>query len=62
MTELILKAIAQCRDDILNAIDQQYVDEVTDILNALLTTYQIHNARTNIEMRFTDSSGLWTII
>ncbi len=54
ITEVILKAIEQCRSDILNAIDQQYVGQMTDILNALLNTYQIHNARTDLEMRFTD--------
>ncbi len=56
LTEIILKAIEELKEDILYGIEAQYMDEIRDNIDSLINGYGDHNARINYKYRFTDAN------
>lgn len=54
MTQIILEALEEMEGRIIDSIDEQYVDEVKDDLNALKNNFADHNVRTDYKLRLTD--------
>ena len=55
LAKIILEALELMEQRIIDSIEQQYVDEVLDGLDALQNNFADHNVRTDYKLRLTDA-------